>query len=312
MKRLMTLILMALALPAFTQVQLTQYFQDGTHYNPALVGANEAMCANIYGRQQWIGLTDNDGRNIAPTSFVFSLHAPVYSINGGLGLNVISDNLGKERNLGLKLNYAYQKPLADESKIGFGIGISLLNKTILFNQLTTEQPGDPLLKTNQQESGNMFDLDLGVHYSTNKKLFAGISLTNLLESKTKVGNVESGRKRYMYATSGYYLKVLNQLPQAMYVIPSVLIKSNLTNMQIDFNTRTEYKNMMAGISYRYQDAVALIAGLNHKGFRVGVSYDFSMGNIRKVSNGSAEIFLGYCYTIRPKVKASNLYNTRYL
>jgi hypothetical protein len=83
-------------------------------------------------------------------------------------------------------------------------------------------------------------------------------------------------------------------------------------MQIDFNTRAEYKKMMAGISYRYQDAVAFMAGLNHMGFRVGVSYDLTLGNLRKVSNGSVEVFLGYCYTIRPKVKMSSLYNTRYL
>jgi type IX secretion system PorP/SprF family membrane protein len=313
MRKLLIIILITLTLPAYTQVQLTQYFQDGTLYNPAVTGSYEAICTNIYGRQQWIGLTDSDGRNISPTSFVFSIHSPIYSINSGLGMNIVYDNLGKEQDFGVKLNYAYQKSFKDESKVlGIGIGISLLNKTIFFDQLTLEQPNDPLMKTDSQESGKLTDLDFGIQYRDNKKFIGGISLTNLFETKTKIGNVQSGRNRNLYITTEYYFKLLKKSVLPLYIIPSMLLKSNLVNMQIDFNTRAEYKKMMAGISYRYQDAVAFMAGLNHMGFRVGVSYDLTLGNLRKVSNGSVEVFLGYCYTIRPKVKMSSLYNTRYL
>ena len=98
----------------------------------------------------------------------------------------------------------------------------------------------------------------------------------------------------------------------LYIIPSMLVKTNLIYMQIDLSTRAEYKNLMAGVSYRYQDAVALLAGLNLKGLRLGVSYDLTTGSLRNASNGSVEVFAGYCYTIRPRVKMSSLYNTRYL
>lgn len=89
--------------------------------------------------------------------------------------------------------------------------------------------------------------------------------------------------------------------------------TDLNNMQIDINTRIEYNNAFwAGLSWRYQDAAALMAGVNLKGLRIGASYDLTTGNLSNVSNGSIELFLGYCYIIRPKVKLNRLYNTRYL
>jgi len=93
----------------------------------------------------------------------------------------------------------------------------------------------------------------------------------------------------------------------------MLVKSDLINAQFEFNTRMEYNNLYwAGVSYRYQDAVAVLAGVNFNGFRIGASYDLTTSYLSKVSNGSIEVFLGYCYPIRPKVKLNSLFNTRYL
>ena len=87
----------------------------------------------------------------------------------------------------------------------------------------------------------------------------------------------------------------------MYLIPSMLVKSNFTNIQFDISARVEYNNLFwAGISWRYQDAVAVFGGVNLKGFRIGASYDLTTSYLSKVSYGSIEVFFGYCYTIRLK------------
>ena len=301
------------ASPVFNQVQLTQYFMDGTYYNPAVSGSQDAICGSLFARQQWMGMTDTQGNKLSPLSMVFNLHAPTYSISSGIGLNVVYDNPERENNLGIRLNYAYHKSFQNESKLlSFGIGISMLNKTINYDQFNLEQPGDPLLQYQQPETGKMMDIDLGIHYRQNKKIYAGISMSNILGSTTDIGNVQYGQSRFLYATAGYYIKIIEKRKQQLYVIPSLLIKSNLVNMQIDISARAEYNNLMAGLSYRYQDALAVMAGVNLKGFRLGLSYDLTTGSLSEVSNGSPEIFVAYCYKIAPKVKLSSLYNTRYL
>jgi len=304
-----------LVFPAFTQVQLTQYFLDGTLYNPAFAGSQEAICANVYGRQQWLGLADVNGNKVSPISGVFNINAPIYAISSGLGLNVVYDKAGFEQTLGVKINYAYRFVFKDESKsLGIGIGVSLTNKSIEFNKLIVEQPADPLLKINQKESGIIIpDFDFGILYQQINKIYAGISSTNLLEASTDIGNVSYGQKRNFYLTAGYYIKLTGKQKKALYIIPSLLVKSNLVNVQFDLTARMEYNNLFwAGVSYRYQDAVALLAGINLKGFRIGASYDITTSYLSQVSNGSVELFIGYCYTIRPKVKLNSLFNTRYL
>ncbi len=314
-KYLFSVALLLLAFPGYTQIQLTQYFLDGTLYNPAFAGSQEAICANVYGRQQWMGLADVNGNKVSPISGVFNIHAPIYAISSGLGLNVVYDKTGFEQTLGVKLNYAYRFVFKDESKsLGIGIGVSLTNKSIEFNKLIIEQPADPLLKINQKESGIIIpDFDFGILYQQINKIYAGISSTNLLEATTDIGNVSYGQQRNFYLTAGYYIKLTGKQKKALYIIPSLLVKSNLVNVQFDLTARMEYNNLFwAGASYRYQDAVAVLAGINLKGFRIGASYDITTSYLSKVSNGSVELFIGYCYTIRPKVKLNSLFNTRYL
>lgn len=297
--------------PVFSQTQLTQYFLDGLIYNPAYAGSKDALSTNIFGRQQWLGFTDAANNNITPLSVVFGMHAPLYSINSGVGLNVVYDKLGFEKNIGVKLNYAYKFLMNNEKgRMGIGLGISLLNKTIDFNQLIVEQPGDPLLKVNQSESAMAPNVDLGIYYQYGTTFDIGISGTNLMESTIKIGNVNYTQKRNLYLSSSYQITLMDSR-EPLYLIPSVLVKSNFINAQVDINARVEYNNFLwGGISYRYQDAVALMAGVNLNGFLIGASYDITTGSLSGSSKGSVELFVGYNMKINQNVRST--FNTRYL
>ena len=297
----------------FSQTQLTQYFLDGTFYNPGSVGSNDAVSSNIFGRQQWMGFADNTNNTITPFSLVFNMHAPIYSINSGAGINLIYDKLGFEKNVGLKLNYAYKFLMNNENgKMGVGIGISLLNKTIDFSQLIVEQPGDPLLNVNQSASAMSPNFDLGVYYKYGTNFDIGLSGINLIESPVKIGNVIYTQKRNLYLSSSYQITLIDS-NEPLYLIPSVLVKSNLINAQVDLNARVEYNNLLwGGVSYRYQDAIALMAGVNLNGFRIGTAYDITVGSLSGSSKGSLEFFVGYNVKLNQNVKSTNNFNTRYL
>jgi type IX secretion system PorP/SprF family membrane protein len=62
----------------------------------------------------------------------------------------------------------------------------------------------------------------------------------------------------------------------------------------DVNVITKYKNMYwGGISYRYQDAVVIILGIDWNKFTFAYSYDITTSDIRKYSGGSHEFTFGY-------------------
>ncbi len=299
--------------PIFGQTQLTQYFLDRLIYNPAFAGSKDALCANVFGRQQWLGFNDESNNSVSPMSGVLNIHAPLYSINSGIGLNVIYDKLGFEKNLGFKLNYSYKFLMNNEKgRLGIGLGVSLLNKTINFDQLIVEQPGDPLLSTNQPASAMAPDIDFGVYYQYGNTFELGLSATNLLESSLNIGNVTYTQKKNLYFTSSYQITLIDSR-EPLYLIPSVLVKSNFINAQVDINARVEYNNFVwGGISYRLQDAVAIMAGVNLNEFRIGAAYDITTGSLSGSSKGSLELFVGYNIKLNQGVRSTNMFNTRYL
>ena len=299
---------------AFSQTQLTQYFLDGLIYNPAYAGSRDALSTSVFGRQQWLGFEDAANNKVTPFSVAFNMHAPLYSINSGIGVNVVYDKLGFEKNIGLKLNYAYKFLVNNEKgKLGVGLGISLLNKTIDFSQLNlVDSVHDPLLRVNKSVSAMAPNVDLGLYYQYESTFDIGLSGTNLLESPVKIGNVIYTQKRNLYLSSSYRITLIDSR-EPLCLIPSVLVKSNFINAQVDLNARVEYNNFLwGGISYRYQDAVALLAGVNLNGFRIGASYDITTGSLSGASKGSVEVFVGYDIKINPGVRSTNNFNTRYL
>ncbi len=310
----LSIVIMLFGSRGFTQIQLTQYFLDETLYNPAFAGANDAICANSYIRDQWIGLTDVNGNKVSPVSGTFNLHAPLYNLNSGIGMNVIYDKAGFEQDLGIKMNYSYFMPLNnDNSKFGLGLGVSLLNKSIDFSQFILQQPNDPVFQTTQKESGIIPDIDFGIQYQDYKKMSFGISVNHALESSANIGSIRYAQKRSFYLTGSYFVKLLDERYNILYLVPSFLIKSNVKNFQADINARVEYKNMYwVGVSWRYQDAAAVLAGFSVKGFRIGASYDLTTSYLSRATRGSVEFFVGYCHTIGPKFKKNCNYNTRYL
>lgn len=317
---LLSLLVVSCMLPALSQVQLTQYFLDGTLYNPSFAGVTDSIFINAIGRLQWIGLKDANSHNISPLSVVANFSTPLNGINSGIGLNVIYNEVGFETGIQGKINYNYGFKFKNKLKrLRIGVAVSFMSKSVDYSQLVPENETDPLLKIKSKESGLIPDFDLGLLYNHTKKWYVGASGTNLLESSTNIGNVTYSQDRTLYLTAGVYIRLSPKKSKPLYLVPSLLVKSNLENVQFDVNARVEYNDLFwAGLSYRYQDAVTAMAGIEAGGFMLGLSYDYTIGSLSGASNGSAEVFLGYRFHPDQKnkkireVKLNSLYNTRYL
>ncbi|HAW57412.1 MAG TPA: hypothetical protein DCX03_00105, partial [Bacteroidales bacterium] len=175
------------------------------------------------------------------------------------------------------------------------------------------QSGDPILGT-AQESTMMMDVGLGVFYEIKNKYFIGISTSQLIQTGSSIGvdATNYNLKRHYYAHAGYlYTLPDNPLVKLQ---PTLFVKTDFVSTQFDINLSAIYNDRFwGGITYRLQDAIAFLIGLNYKSFIFGYSYDLTTSQLGSAgSSGSHEIFLNYRFKLELDKNPRSYRNTRYL
>jgi len=306
MKKVLTfwILLSLINITAFSQqeAQFSQNMFNNMAINPGFAGHTEAICATAIARTQWMGFTDPQGNKGAPQTYLLSVDGNVNPIRGGLGMVIYQDKLGFEKNLGVKLGYAFQTNIGP-GKLGIGAQVGFLNKTIDFSKFIYIDANDPTLQASNKPSDMLTDFAAGVFYSIKDKLYAGISSSQLSEAQSSFGgNLASPKlKRHYYLTAGYQIPLSDP---AFEVDPSLLVKSDGASLQFDINALVWYNNKFwAGLSYRPSDAIVVLLGLrpipNNEDFKFGISYDVTTSALgaKGRSNGTFEVMLNYCFKI---------------
>jgi type IX secretion system PorP/SprF family membrane protein len=299
---------------AFSQQlpQYTQYMFTKLAYNPGYAGAGKGICVQGLVRQQWVGFkeTDDEGNThtVAPETYLVSVHSPVKFLRGGIGGTIVQDKIAFQNNISLNLMYAYQASLG-AGDLGIGVQLTLLNKTIDFSNFNPIDPGDPVLEGKAEESDMIFDMGLGLYYRVPDTYYFGLSVLQLLETQSDPAATSTQLSRQYNLVGGYEFSLPN-LP-SFDMLPSFLLKTDGVSIQMDLTALMRYRNQFwGGLTYRYQDAVAIIVGMEWKNFNVGYSYDINTSALG--SWGSHEIRLGYCFKIEVD-KVKKIYrNTRFL
>jgi type IX secretion system PorP/SprF family membrane protein len=292
--------------------QYSQYMFNKIAYNPGYAGAGNGICVGGLIRQQWVGFkeTDDEGNSsiVAPETYVVSINAPVRALRGGLGATIIQDKIAFQNNITLNLMYAYQTTLG-AGDLGIGVQLSLLNKTIDFTKYNPPTTTDDPLLNEAEQSDMIFDAGIGIYYRVPDNYYLGLSVLQLLESETAPDATSTKLKRQINLIGGYEFSLPNT-PE-IDVLPSLMIKTDGSSVQYDLTALLRFKNQFwGGVSYRYQDAIAIILGMEYKNFNIGYSYDINTSAIG--SYGSHEIRVGYCFKIEVS-KIKKVYrNTRFL
>lgn len=291
----------ALAASAQTDVQLSQYFEVPSVYNPAAIGVSDLLRIRGGGRMQWVGI-DN-----APKSFLGVADMPV-KLGGkriGVGAVMQTESYGLYSSLQVGLQGAYKlKKLGGTWSLGFRLG--LMDQGFKGSEVYIPEDDDYHQSTDdaiptRDIHGTAFDMDFGLTY-THRLFWAGISCTHLLSPtiKMQADNAESTTAdqeytfradRTLYFMGGCNIPIKNTLFEVM---PSVLVKSDFTFTTGEATLRARYRKMFTvGVGYRYNDAVYLTLAAEIKNFFIGYAYDYSTSAIAKASSGSHEFLLGY-------------------
>jgi len=284
--------------------QFTMNMFNLLYANPGYAGSSNGISATALHRQQWVGF---DGR---PITTVANVDATVKALHGGVGLSILSDKLGAQYSGGVNVSYAYRLALGPGT-LGIGVEGGVLFNTLDGSKLDPIDETDPNIIAGKA-NGVAPDLGFGIYYNTDK-LYAGISARHLLGPTLKFeegGTLsEYTVARNYYAMAGYTWDI----NPTWGLVPSIFLKTDGVATQFDINLRALWKNMVwAGVSYRIDDAVGIMAGVDIKQFRIGYSYDVTTSALRNYSSGSHEIMLGYSYKIKSPVSNQRYRNVRFL
>lgn len=265
--------------------------------NPGYAGAEDAINGLILNRYQWAGYGGGE-----PKTLVFSVDGAIkaFGAPGGIGLNIVSDQLGFYDNMWINLSYSYKVETA-LGTLGIGVSPGFYNFSIkpdggwsspddVLNS-TEGGTGDNLIP--QQEASQLaFDVGMGLYLHSNK-YYAGFSVSHINQAAVKYDDLASDYlARHYYLMGGYNIKLSDPLFELR---PSFLFKSDMASWQLDLNTNVVYDDKFwGGLSYRVQDAVALLLGMELvNGLRIGYSFDLTTSAMRRNTLGSHEFFVSY-------------------
>lgn len=315
---LAAIILAALHAGAQTDIQLSQYYEVPSLFNPAAVGRTDNIRVRAGARLQWVGI-DN-----APKAFIGTADSPFKLFNKRFGAGVVvsqeSAGLYKSLNIGVQLAFKLRK-FGGEWTIGFQPGFydQAFKGSDVFipDDDDYHQSSDEAIPT-QDIHGTAFDIAAGLHYS-HKYFWAGISATHLTSPTIKMDAENSGSssgaddtsernyefqaRRTLYFMAGGNIQIKNTLFE---IVPSVLVKSDFTFTTGEVDLRARYNKFLTfGVGYRYDDAVIVSIAAEFKNFFIGYSYDYATSAINRASSGSHEVMAGYSFKLDLSEKNRN-------
>ncbi|MGB0882017.1 MAG: PorP/SprF family type IX secretion system membrane protein [Vicingaceae bacterium] len=296
-------------------VQFTQNMFNKLSVNPGSAGHNGGFCATLLTRTQWIGF---DGR---PQTHQFSGDARFG--RHGVGLTVYQDQLGIEKSLVAKAAYAYHIGSLGPGELGIGLDLGFVNKSFGDNFVAVDDYTQDEAIPNASTSAGSFDAGFGLYYEIPEQLYVGISALHLPASTFEdaaaggagdVGALSFEQARHYYIMAGYNWRIDGT--DKWVLKPSILAKTDASSTQLDVNALIEYNKLVwGGVTYRLQDAVALLAGVNVPqlpGLKIGVSYDYTTSALGAHNSGSLEFMVRYCKNISKTPKREVYHSVRFL
>ncbi len=273
--------------------QYSQYMYNTMTFNPGYTGSREVVSAMGLYRTQWVGL---DG---APKTVNFSVQSPLGYHGNGIGLNVVSEQIGPTKNTGFTVNYAYTIMPTDDLKLSFGISGGFDNFEVDYTKLNSENP-DPYMTGNESQFSP--NVGAGVYLHT-FNWYVGLSVPKLLKTEfyDDVAASVYSTKSHFYLIGGY---VFDLNPYLKFK-PAVLAKFVMgAPVAVDMSANFLINNKLTlGAGYRWDASVSALAGFQvTDGIQVGYAYDYETTNLGHYNSGSHEIFLRFDLLSKSKAR----------
>lgn len=279
----------------------TQYMYNMNVINPAYAGSKEHLSFGLLYRKQWVNL---DG---APTTFSFSGSAPVGK-NVGLGLSMVSDEIGPVKEQNVYGDFSYTLNLGGEHRLAFGLKAGATLQRIGLNSQIYGTLPDVNDGAFAQDTNNAYlNIGSGVFYYTDHYYLA-FSVPSMLKSThLDYNGVKYGTQTQHYFVTGGYVFELSPMLKFK---PFAMLKSAIGSASsLDVSTNFLYdQKFEIGATYRLQDSFgAMVNYAITPSIRVGYAYDHVLSDLKIVAQSSHEIILLFDVNFPKKVSRSPRY-----
>lgn len=284
--------------------------------NPAAGGLIDVMQLELTSRSQWLGYSNGprammingfssikigeSGAGLGEFNYkdkaLFS--APERSlgfIKHVVGGKALVESIGPFQKTTVQGTYAIHLPFSKDYNISAGLGLGWSSLGIIEDRVILFQEDDIaysefLGKTSSQ---NIFDASAGITFY-GKNLFIGLSSTQILKNKAVFDDVltESNFNRHYFLIAKYRFDMGDLMSLEPSIVGKIVENSPFS---ADFGVRATYnKSAWIGVQYRLTNALTLQVGANIiKNLYISYGYEYSLGAIRSVNNGTHEIQLGF-------------------
>ena len=305
MNRILIISLVVFSLKSASAQQDPQFSQNMFNKlanNPGYAGSESGISTSVLHRSQWMGFGD-DGA--AASTQNFSVNSEIPAISGGVGLNIVKDNIASFSNLGIQASYAYRTQLGF-GQIGMGMSVGMYQSGLNGGALIPSQSGDPVIPSGDVK-GSKLDIGAGLYFN-NQNMYIGISSAHMTEPTIEWSDGQDfNLTRHYFLISGYNYEINSLLS----LHPSIYLKHDGSTSQLDVNTNLIYnERLWSGLSYRVDEGIILLAGMQvNEDLKFGLAYDLTISN--PMSN-SFELMLGYNFKVQTTKSISKYKNPRFL
>jgi type IX secretion system PorP/SprF family membrane protein len=259
-----------------------QYLNNPLLINPAYSGIHNNFNAAASYRKQWAGF---DG---SPSTFNVNAHSSFNNNKMGLGLIILSDQVGVNANTEVQATYAYKLDLNGKF-LSFGLQAGMINFKSANGDLNPYDPSDPAFAGTFNFTKPSFGAGAILH---SDKYFVGISVPRMLKSSASIGNIETELYSQHYYIMGAYNIFLNE---HFRLKPSVLLKGVKgaklsTDLNFALNIDEKYT---AGIFTRSFNTYGLLAQMKiNDTYRFGYAFEVPSNNSVGSKFTSHEFMIG--------------------
>ena len=281
--------------------QYTQYMYNTQIVNPAYAGSRDALSFGLLLRTQWVGLEGG------PKTGTFTVNSPIGVLdNMGLGLSIVSDEIGPAVESNINIDYSYTINTSDAAELSFGLkaGLDLLD--VNFTKLNIFDPD--FLFENNIDNKLQPQIGAGVYYNTDR-FYAGLSVPNFLTTKhfdestledfNFDNDVAPAERLHYFLIAGYVFDINENLKFK----PATLIKA-VSGSPLQWDASANfliYDKLTLGASYRWSAALSAMAGFQVSDeIFIGFGYDYQTTDIEEFSDGSYEVFLRFDLFNKPE------------
>lgn len=267
-------------------VSFAHYWALEPSFNPAAIGKTSLINVTGAYAMSLAGFENN------PKTMFVAGDMPFYFMNcyHGVGLQLMSDDIGLFKHQRLTAQYAYKATLLGGT-LSIGVQAGMLSEKFKGSELDLREDDPALEKTDV--TGTALDLAAGLYYQ-HRNWYAGLSVQHAMEPSVDLGEkaiIDIARTYYF--TGGYNIRLHNPF---FTIHPSVLARTDGVGYRVDVTARVKYsyekRLLYAGVAYSPTNSVTALIGGNFHGISIGYSYE-AYTSALSFKHGSHELFVGY-------------------